>query len=301
MTTATRFEMNLVKLIQDFQDEDACRTYLEQLRWPNGLACLRCGDMKVSGRSKRGQFECYLCNYQFSVTTGTMLHDTHLPLSKWFLAAYLMIEAKKGVSANQLKRTLSMSYKTAWYLCHRIRAAVEDASPVKLKGIVEIDETFVGGTTVGKGHGYKGNKAIVVGAVQRQGKIMLQVVPDRSRNTLHAFVDQAVDDSAEAIHTDDWAPYRGIGDEDTRHETVNHSIGEYVRGNVHTNSVENVWSLLKRSIIGSYHKVSVKHLDAYLDELEWRFNNRDNPWLFRDTLTKLLHSDNLPYAALTMN
>ena len=292
-------EMNLVKLIQEFADETACREYLEELRWPNGIACPRCGSLSISRISTRNQLDCSDCDCRFSVTAGTMFHDSHLSLTKWFLATYMMMEAKKGISANQLKRTLGINYRTAWYLCHRIRAAIEEASPVKLKGIVEVDETFVGGETKGKGRGYKGNKAVVVGAVQRDGKIMLQVVPDRSRNTLHAFIDHAVDDSAEAIHTDDWAPYQGIGDDDTRHETVNHSIGEYVRGDVHTNSVENVWSLLKRSIIGSYHKVSVKHLDAYLDELEWRFNNRDNPWLFRDTLLKLLHSDNLEYKELT--
>ena len=176
---------------------------------------------------------------------------------------------------------------------------MRDAYPMPLKGIVEIDETFVGGKAKGKGRAYKGNKAVVVGAVQREGKIMLQVIPDRSRETLHQFVGETVADEAEVIHTDDWRPYRGIGDEDTRHETVNHSIGEYVRGDVHTNSIENIWSLLKRSIIGSYHKVSVKHLDAYLDELEWRFNNRDNPYLFRDTLTKLVGSGNISYMTLT--
>ena len=292
-------DMNLIKLVDQFHSENRCREYLETLRWPNGVACLRCGSVKISRNYKRHQFICEDCKYNFSVTAGTILHDTHLPFNKWFMAAYLMIEAKKGVSASQLQRTLDISYKTAWNLCHRIRAAVADASPVKLKGIVEIDETFVGGEVRGKGHGYKGNKAIVVGAVQREGKIILQVVPDRSRKTLHAFAGEAVHDDAEAIHTDDWRPYRGIGDDDTRHETVNHSAKEYVRGDAHTNGIEGVWSLLKRSIIGSYHKVSVKHLDAYLDELEWRFNNRDNPFLFRDTLLKLLQSENLEYKALT--
>ena len=292
-------DMNLIKLVDEFHSEDRCREYLEALRFPNGTACLRCGSVKISRSYKRNQFICDDCKYNFSVTAGTILHDTHLPLNKWFMAVYLIIESKKGISANQMKRTLDISYKTAWYLCHRIRAAVQDASPIKLKGIVEIDETFVGGKTEGMGRGYKGNKAVVVGAVQREGKIVLQVVPDRSRATLHAFAGATVADEAEAIHTDDWRPYRGIGDEDTRHETVNHSIGEYARGDVHTNSIESIWSLLKRSIVGSYHKVSVKHLDAYLDELEWRFNNRDNPWLFRDTLQKLLAAKGLPYEALT--
>jgi transposase-like protein len=292
-------EMNLVKLMHEYADETACREYLEELRWPDGLACLRCGSMRISRISTRNQLDCGDCHFRFSVTAGTIFHDSHLPLSKWFLAAYMMMEAKKGISAKQMERSLGVAYRTAWYLCHRIRAAIEEASPIKLKGIVEIDETFVVGEVRGKGHGYNGNKAIVVGAVQRKGKVILQVVPDRSRKTLHAFADEAVHDDAEAIHTDDWRPYRGIRDEDTRHETVNHSIGEYARGNVNTNSVEGVWSLLKRSIIGSFHKVSVKHLDAYLDELEWRFNNRDNPFLFRDTLLKLLQSDNLEYKALT--
>jgi len=291
-------EMNLVKLIQEFADESACREYLEELRWPDGIACPRCGSIKISRISTRNQLDCGDCDCRFSVTAGTIFHDSHLPLSKWLLATYLMMEAKKGMSAKQMERSLGIAYRTAWYLCHRIRAAIEDASPVKLKGIVEIDETFIGGEVRGKGRGYKGNKAIVVGAVERDGKIILKIVPDRSRKILHAFADEAVADDAEAIHTDDWRPYRGIGDEDTLHQTVNHSIGEYARGNVNTNSVENIWRLLKRSIIGSFHKVSIKHLDAYLDELEWRFNNRDNPWLFRDTLIRLLDSENLRYQEL---
>ena len=295
----TKFQMNLVRLVELYHSEDACREYLEHLRWPDGLPCLRCGSISISRISTRNQLDCNDCRYRFSVTTGTIFHDTHLPIWKWFLAAYTIIESKKGISANQIKRELGVSYKTAWYLCHRIRAAMTETYPFKLRGIVEIDETFVGGRTEGKGHGYKGNKAVVVGAIQREGKIVLQVAPDRSRKTLHGFAAENIADEAEAIHTDDWRPYRGIGDEDTRHETVNHSAKEYVRGDVHTNSIENVWSLLKRSIMGSYHQISVKHLDAYLDELEWRFNNRDNPYLFRDTMVKLLASTNLPYDTLT--
>jgi len=294
----TKFEMNLVRLVELYHSEDACREYLEHLRWPNGLACLRCGSISISRIHTRNQFDCNSCRYRFSVTTGTIFQDTHLPIWKWFLAAYTMIESKKGVSANQLKRELDISYKTAWYLCHRIRAAMYDASPIKLRGIIEFDETYVGGKTDGQGRGFTGNKAVVVGAVQRGGKIILKLAPDRSRKTLHQFVGETTADDSEAYYTDDWAPYDGIADEDTRHETVNHSAKEYVRGDVHTNSVENIWSLLKRSIIGAYHKVSVKHLDKYLDELEWRFNNRDNPYLFRDTLIRLLSAETLTYGSL---
>jgi transposase-like protein len=231
-----------------------------------------------------------------------MFQDTHLPLWKWFLAIYTMIESKKGVSANQLKRELDVSYKTAWYLCHRIRAAMNQArdgeTQVLLSGIIEMDETFVGGKTEGKGRGYKGNKALVVGVVQRNGEIILQIATDRTRKTLHEIALKHIAPETVAIFTDEWPAYAGIGDHDTRHETVNHSQDEYVRGEVHTNTVEGVWSLLKRSIIGAFHHVSVKHLDKYLDELEWRYGNRENPYLFRDTLLELLKADHLEYREL---
>ncbi len=291
-------EMDLIKLMDDFHSDDKCREILEQLRWPNGLACLRCGSQHIRNTPSRQQYDCGSCGYQFSVTAGTMLHDSHLPLKKWFLAVYLMTESKKGISALQLKRTLHVAYRTAWYLTHRVRAAMEDAYPMPLKGTVEIDETFIGGKVRGKGRGFKDNKAAVVGAVQREGKIVLKVVQARDRKTLHQFIEETTADETTAYFTDEWAPYEGIADENTVHETVNHSAEEWVRGEVHTNTVENVWSLLKRSIIGAYHHVSVKHLDAYLDELEWRFNNRDNPWLFRDTLLKLLTAKHVEYKEL---
>jgi len=292
-------EINLVSLIDRYHNQDKCRDYLEELRWPDGVTCPRCGLKSISRVQKPRVFDCNSCRYQFSVTAGTIFHDSHLPLWKWFLTAYMMSEAKKGVSANQIKRTIGVSYKTAWYLCHRIRAAMSDGSPNRLRGIVEVDETLIGGKTKGFGHGYRGNKAIVAGAVERNGGARLQTIPDTTRRTLHGFIDKYVADEAEAIYTDEWPAYRGIADEDTRHETVNHSAEEWVRGDVHTNTVEGIWSLFKRSVVGSYHKVSHKHLDAYLDELEWRFNNRENPYLFRDTLAKLIDSNSLTYRELT--
>jgi len=300
MTTKNlKQDVNLISLIERYHDEDNCRSYLEELRWRNGVACPRCGSMSISRIEKPRVFDCNSCRYQFSVTAGTIFHDSHLPLWKWFATMYLMIESKKGISANQVKRTIGVSYKTAWYLCHRIRASMNDGSPSLLKGIVEVDETYVGGKTKGMGHGYKGNKTIVVGATQRGGEARLQVIDDNGRKTLHQFIRENTTPNTEAIYTDEWPAYKGIGDADTKHESVNHSAEEWVRGNVHTNSVEGVWSLLKRSIVGSYHKVSTKHLDAYLDELEWRFNNRNNEYLFRDTMLKLISSDNLTYEKLT--
>ena len=291
-------EINLVNLIERYHREQSCRARLEELRWPDGVECPRCDSKNVARMDQRHQYQCRSCRYQFSVTAGTIFHDSHLPLWKWFLAVYLIVESKKGISANQLKRTLHVSYKTAWYLCHRIRAALNEVDAQLLKGIVEADETFVGGKVENMGRGYTDNKVVVVGALQRGGNICLQVVRGRDREALHGFIRENVAGNVEAIYTDEWEAYKGIADKDTEHQTVKHREGEWARGDVHTNSLENVWSLLKRSIIGSYHQVSAKHLDAYLDELEFRFNNRENPFMFRDAMLKLLLAETLPYAKL---
>jgi transposase-like protein len=291
-------DIDMIRLMTKYNNDDACRETLANLRWPDGITCPRCESKSIRNSYTRNQYDCGSCGYQFSITSGTIFHDSHLPLQKWFIAVYLMIESKKGISANQMKRTLDVSYKTAWYLCHRIRDAMTVDNPMPLSKIVEVDETWVGGKRKHVGHGYKGNKVVVAGAAQRGGEVRLEVIGDRTREVLHNFIKKYTADNTEAIYTDDWPAYNGIADEDTRHETVNHSAEEWVRGDVHTNYVENIWSLLKRSLVGSYHKVSKKHLDAYLDELEWRFNNRENPYLFRDTLLKLIKSDNLPYKKL---
>ena len=228
------------------------------------------------------------------------MHDSHLPLRKWFIAIYLMCESKKGISALQLKRTLGVAYKTAWYLCHRIREAMgnDPFDGPTLLGVVEVDETLVGGKTRGKGRAYKGNKTWVAGAIQRDGNVRLERIPNVRRHTLHDFINRTVRDKAEAIYTDELASYLGIADDNTRHETVNHSIEQWVLGDVHTNSIEGVWSLFKRSIVGAFHKVSVKHLDRYLEELEWRYNNRDNTHIFTDTLRRIVNTEHLTYQKL---
>jgi transposase-like protein len=293
-------DMNLPALIAQFGTDDKCRDYLEDLRWPDGPECPRCESKKASRIKARNQWECGECRYQYSVTSGTLFHDSHLSLWKWFLAIYLITESKKGISAKQMQRLLgTKSYKTAWYLCHRIRAAMEtDDHEQLLVGIVEADETWIGGKHRGQGQGQK-KRQMVMGAVQRDGSVRLRVGNVPNRATLHGFLNQVVADEAEAIFTDSWKPYIGIGDEDTRHESVNHFREEWVRGQVHTQTIENVWSLFKRSIIGSYHQLSVKHLPAYLDELEWRYNNRENPFLFRDTVLALIKGDALPMKQLT--
>ena len=291
---------NLLTLVDDFNTDAKCRELLERLRWPSGVACARCGSLGVSEIETRNQYDCNDCRYQFSVTAGTIMHDSHLPLRKWFIAIYLMCESKKGISSLQLKRTLGVAYKTAWHLSHRIREAMgnDPFEGPTLLGVVEVDETLIGGKTKGKGRAYKGNKTWVAGAIQRGGRIRLERIPDTKRATLHDFISRTMKDEAEAIYTDELASYLGIADENTRHETVNHSIEEWIVGDVHTNSIEGVWSLFKRSIIGAFHKVSEKHLDRYLEELEWRYSNRDNDRIFADTLSRIVNTKPLEYEAL---
>ena len=290
--------INLLDLIDRYNCDDKCRDTLELLRWPGGVCCTQCGDMNVLELENQNRWLCRGCRHQFSVTSGTIMHDSHLPLRKWFLAIYMMVESKKGMSANQLHRTLGVAYRTAWYLCHRIRQAMgnDPLTGPTLVGVVEVDETYVGGKA--KGRGYKGNKTIVAGAIQRGGQIRVERIPNVRKATLHDFIARTVKDEAEAIYTDELASYLGIEDRDTRHETVNHSAEQWVVGDVHTNGIEGVWSLFKRSVVGTFHKMSEKHMDRYLEELEWRFNNRDNPYIFMDTLRRILNTERLTYRNL---
>lgn len=291
--------VNLPMLIERFHSDEECRKTLEEIRWPNGVACLKCGSVNVVPVKDRPTYVCHDCLYQFSVTVGTVLQDTKIPLYKWFLATFMICESRKGISSNQLKRMLGLgSYKSAWFLTHRIRYAMAMATPALLSGTVEVDETYVGGKARGLGRGYRDNKSMVIGAIERGGAVRFRVDQRNDRKTLHGFIKSVVDDDAVAIYTDEWAAYRGIADENTIHESVNHRNEEWVRGDVHTQGIESVWSLLKRSIVGSYHQLSAKHLDVYLDELEWRFNNRDNPYLFRDTLAALMSAESLEYKDL---
>lgn len=229
------------------------------------------------------------------------MHDSHLPLRKWLMAIYLMMESKKAISANQMMRTLGIgSYRTAWHLCHRIREAMgnEPFEGPTLFGIIEVDETLMGGKRKNAGRGYRKNKAWVAGALQHGGKVRLQRIPDTRRKTLHAFINSNVKDETEAIYTDELATHLGIEDNDTRHETVNHSEEEWVVGDVHTKGIEGVWSLFERSIIGAFHQISRKDLYRYIEEMEWRFNNRNNPHMFRDTVKRILMTDPLRYRNL---
>ena len=275
---------SIFEVVKKFNTESRCILHLERIRWPHGLECLNCKSkrvMKFQAKGKTGKerslYECIDCRYQYSVTVGTIFHDSHLPLVKWFLAIYMICSAKKGVSAKQLQRELEIgSYKTAWYMAHRIRLAMHDDPQFcrKYSGVVEIDETYIGGKRSGPRGRALSSKIPVVGIKERtSGKIRLKAIQDASKRTLADFIRKNVEPGSE-MHTDEFASYLWLDSSEFAHKTVNHSK-TYVQDGVHVNGVENVWSLVKRGIMGVFHKVSEKYLPLYLDEFSFRFNNRD--------------------------
>jgi transposase-like protein len=297
----------LCEVLKEFGNDESCREYLEALRWPDKVSCPRCDSEKMSRVYDRKVFDCDSCRYQFSVLAGTIFQDTKLPLPTWFATVYLMCESKKGISAKQIQRMMGGSYKTAWYLCHRIRAAMTSASEdrPKLGGTIEVDETFVGG--IQRGHQHKPGhplckKEVVIGIRQRGGELRFFHAEDVKSGTLAKYIKENIAQDVDVIMTDEFGAYpsaiakAGVF---TEHKTIKHKAKVYVDGDVHTNTVESAFSLLKRGIVGTWHRISAKHLSAYLDEMEFRFNNRSNPYLFRDTLMKLIEAPVLEYKKLT--
>jgi transposase-like protein len=292
-----------------FSTDEKCRELLERLRWPEGVTCPRCKDRRVSRMKEWARFECVGCEYQFTVMSGTIFHDSHLPLPMWFLAVLLICEAKRGMSAMQLKRTLwgqhKGSYKTAWYLCHRIRAAMATAEKTMLDGTIEMDETYVGGKIRNKHWKRVENntKQVVIGIKQRNGDLRFFHAEDARQGTLAKYIRENVSADVEVIMTDELPAYLGAivqaGHKGVPHKTVNHTAKVYVDGDVTTNGIESAFSLLKRGIIGSWHKVSAKHLEAYLEEMTFRFNRRGRSDLFVDTLRHMVTADPLTFEKLT--
>jgi transposase-like protein len=300
--------MALLEMLHKYSTDEKCREILTKLRWPEGVTCSRCKERRVCYLESRKQFECASCGYQFSVTTGTIFNDTHLPLEKWFAATYLLCEAKKGMSACQMQRTLGISYKTAWYLCHRIRAAMVESQKPMLDGKVEMDETYVGGKAKpgSKRYGLTGRgteKEIVIGIRQRNGELRMFHASDVKAGTIAKFIRENVSGDVDVIFTDDFASYpfamERAGVPRTRHKTIKHSNHVYVMGDIHTNTVESAFSLLKRGIMGTWHKISAKHLASYLEEITFRFNRRKNSDLFIDTLRHMITAPVLTFQKLT--
>ena len=281
-----RKHKSIFEIVAKFNTEERCIKHLERIRWPRGLRCIRCESDQVMtflAKGKTGKerhlYECVSCRYQYSVTAGTIFHDSHITLVKWFLAIYLICSAKKGVAATQLKRELALgSYKTAWYMAHRIRLAMQEDARFcrKFSGVLEVDETYIGGKGTGKrGRGHT-NKIPVVAIKERlSGLVQMKALQNVSARTLKDFIRKHAKRNA-TIHTDEFASYLWLDSSEFVHQSVNHTKTYVAPGNVHCNGVENIWSLLKRGITGIYHKVSAKYLPLYLDEFVFRFNHRDS-------------------------
>jgi len=301
--------MNLIDIHETFKTDEQCIEYLATLRWPDGVRCVVCGSDQVRQYSSptkkqtgRKIYQCQepTCKQQFTATSGTIFHDTHLPLTKWFLALSVIVDAKKGISAKQLQRHLNVGYKTAWYLAHRIRKAMEETGSPLWTGTVEIDETYIGGRTRGHARKFQ-DKDVVLGIRQRGGQLRLLQLENRKEATLYDAISQHVDKGVERIMTDD---NRAYNFKDTQYHnaergTIRHSRKEYVRGDIHTNTVESAFSLFKRGLVGSYHQLSIKHLQRYLNEFSYRFNRRDTRTLFEQTLQRMAMGKPMPFAELT--
>jgi transposase-like protein len=266
-----------------FQDEIKARRYLEKLRWADGRFCPHCGDIGNSGalegeKHRDGLYKCYACREQFTVTLGTVFESSHIPLHKWLLAAYLMCTSKKGISSMQLQRMLQLkSYKSAWFLSHRLRFAMAqpDSAPMGANGgIVEADETYIGRKPGRrKARAGAGHKNVVFSLIERGGKVKSVHITGKTFPGIKKALMGSVSKDA-VLMTDDARMYKKIGRPFADHQSVNHSAHEYVRGEAHTNTIENFFSVFKRGMIGTYQHCGSQHLHRYLAEFDFRHNSR---------------------------
>ena len=280
---------------KEFGTDEQCRKHLELSRWGNTPACPYCGSTNVHRFPNGRKFGCKekQCRLNFSVTVGTIYENTKIPLNKWYLATYILVNHSKGISSAQLANWLDVTQRTAWFLTHRIREMLKDKAAEQLGNMVEADETYIGGREsnnnqsryqkrlkheakkAGTHKGTQGGagKTIVAGMVERGGKVVTKVVPNTTGETLKGFILETVKQGS-TIYTDENKSYHGLDNWLYKHDSVQHSTFEYVRGDVHVNTLEGFWSLLKRQIVGIHHSVSPQHLQRYCNESAWRYNNR---------------------------
>jgi transposase-like protein len=275
-----KFPETLIGAVRYFSDEAICRDFVADLRWPNGVRCMRCDGKELGFVSSRSLWRCKACRYEFTVKKGTIFEDSPIALSKWLPALWMYSAFKKGVSSHQLARNLGVTQKTAWFMSHRIRLAMEIGHfDAPLSGEVEADETFVGGKAKFQHESKKKHigtggmgKVAVMGLLERHGELRTRVIPSTRKRTLQNEVRASVAPGS-MLYTDASHSYQGLHTEYV-HQVIDHAEG-YVRDRVHTNGLENFWSLFKRMIYGTHHSVEPEHLDRYLDEATYRFNSRE--------------------------
>lgn len=281
MPSNKRLPQTLLEAIRYFEDPDVCVEFVAGLRWPNGPVCPSCEGTEHSYLSTRRVWKCKKCKKQFSVKVGTIFEDSAIPLDKWLASIWLVANSKNGIASHELARSVGITQKSAWFVLHRIRLAMQTGTFDKLSGEVEMDETFIGGKPR-KGQvknkqearlWTEQKKTKVFGMVERGGRVYARVIPDREARTIMPHVRERVDPDA-LIYTDEWKSYRGLPREGYRHKRVNHASKNYVIGDAHTQTIENFWSLLKRGLKGTYVAVAPVHLARYLDERMFTFNER---------------------------
>ncbi len=301
----------LIDLLAYFKDEQVCRNYLEHIRWNGSLECAYpdCKHDKVFKFTNGKVYKCAKCKRQFSVRVGTIFEDSKIPLVKWYAAIYFITAHKKGISSLQLHRDIGVTQKTAWYLLHRIRHSLGWGEPTeKLTGIVEVDETFIGGneknkhaskqTANNQGRSLK-TKSAIAGVMVKGGELRAKKVTNTSGKELRPFIASNVQFGSE-LHTDEWWGYVGLRAM-YHHKYVRHNDRSFVVNGVHTNGMENFWSLLKRGIIGIYHSVSDKHIQRYVDEFVFRYNTRTVTSCVRFDYMLTSLSQPISYKQLTAN
>ena len=301
--------MNLYSLTRRYSTEKDALDHLVKTRWPKGVRCVACDHgmcWLIESTNKTGGprrlFQCAACKLQFSATAGTLFHDSHLPLTKWFAAISLMSDAKKGISASQLGRHIGMTYKTAWYVAHRIREAMREAKDVQLGDpdtTVEIDETYIGGQLRHKGSKVaKASKTTVIGMAERNGRIHLESMSNRRFESIKPVLDAKLAENTKEVVTDGNPSYKGLIPRE-KHSRGNHAKELRERVWTTTQTVENAFSLFKRAIVGNYHKLSPWHLDRYMREFCWRYNRRRmQAAIFDMALTSMVSRTPLPYKTL---
>lgn len=287
----------LAEFLTAFNSEGACRKHFEAVRFASGDFCSHCKHDKIMRFSDGKRYRCHSCKQDFTIKTGTLFGESKIPLQKWFIAIYLLTTRKKGISSIELAQQVGVSQKTAWFMDMRIRESLKQGKG-KLIGIVEADETYLGGKHLRR-DGFR-KKAAIMGMTERGGEMRAMQIPNRETQVVLGALTQHVDKEAHLM-TDDAGVYRKVSRIGYRHDSVKHSRRMYVRGDVHTNSIESFWALFKRNYHGTYHSMSKKHLDRYIDEVVFRFNNRevDMSAMFDEVTKRIAKRGKMSYKTLT--